>query len=199
MLTFVSGDLFDTDAEALVNTVNCVGAMGRGVAEGVRKRWPRAYEDYRRDCGIGLSCDGGRDPSVGPMRHQRAAPCCGADAGRDGPACPVHRVRPGHVAVRPTGGLLGVRLLFDLPTKRHWYSASRIGDVEAGLRALADAVEASGVRSVAMPPPGCGHGGLSWRDVGPLVAAALGPLDGVDIRIYAPPVPLPGVPPRRAA
>lgn len=42
--------LLETDAEVLVCTVNCVGAMGKGVALAVRGRWPSVYEVYRQLC-----------------------------------------------------------------------------------------------------------------------------------------------------
>jgi O-acetyl-ADP-ribose deacetylase (regulator of RNase III) len=40
------GDLFESDAQTLVNTVNCVGVMGRGIALGFKKRFPHMYKDY---------------------------------------------------------------------------------------------------------------------------------------------------------
>lgn len=47
------GDLFESDAQTLVNTVNCVGVMGRGIALGFRKRFPDMYKDYVRKCEVG--------------------------------------------------------------------------------------------------------------------------------------------------
>ena len=170
MIAYSPDDLFSTRCASIVNTVNCVGAMGRGVAEGVRDRWPSAYHAYRRDCGIGLACDGRPDRSIGPQRDQGAPPCLGN--GR----CDVHRVRPGSV-LRYDLGSGGVRHLFNLPTKRHWNAPSLRSDVAAGLVALRDAIALSRVESVAMTPPGCGHGGLRWADIRPLVIEALGPLE----------------------
>lgn len=43
-------DLFDSDAQTLVNTVNCVGIMGKGVALEFKKRFPEMYEDYVARC-----------------------------------------------------------------------------------------------------------------------------------------------------
>ena len=43
MISFVIGDLFQIRAEAIVNTVNCVGVQGAGVALGCKTRWPAAY------------------------------------------------------------------------------------------------------------------------------------------------------------
>src|SRR3954468_4753912 len=44
------GDLFESSAQALVNTVNTVGVMGKGIALGFKQRFPEMYEDYVRRC-----------------------------------------------------------------------------------------------------------------------------------------------------
>lgn len=44
------GSLLEADVDALVNTVNCVGVMGRGVALAVKAAYPRVYAEYRRAC-----------------------------------------------------------------------------------------------------------------------------------------------------
>lgn len=46
MIDYVKGNLLDADAEALVNTVNTVGAMGKGVALQFRRAFPENYEAY---------------------------------------------------------------------------------------------------------------------------------------------------------
>jgi O-acetyl-ADP-ribose deacetylase (regulator of RNase III) len=48
------GNLFASDAQALVNTVNCVGVMGKGVALEFRRRFPEMFEVYRRVCAANL-------------------------------------------------------------------------------------------------------------------------------------------------
>ncbi|HEY5639477.1 MAG TPA: macro domain-containing protein, partial [Dehalococcoidia bacterium] len=47
------GDLFKSQCQTWVNTVNCVGVMGRGVALEFRKRFPDMYRDYVERCGRG--------------------------------------------------------------------------------------------------------------------------------------------------
>jgi len=42
--------LFDVNAEALVNSINCVGTMGCGVALEFKKRYPKMFEDYKIKC-----------------------------------------------------------------------------------------------------------------------------------------------------
>jgi O-acetyl-ADP-ribose deacetylase (regulator of RNase III)/uncharacterized protein YwgA len=44
------GDIFKSDAQTLVNTVNCVGVMGKGIALGFRKRFPEMHDDYVQRC-----------------------------------------------------------------------------------------------------------------------------------------------------
>lgn len=48
------GCLFRTEAQCLVNTVNCVGPMGRGIALEFKKRYPDMYQSYRSVCKQGL-------------------------------------------------------------------------------------------------------------------------------------------------
>lgn len=50
MLRFRRGDLFASQAQTLVNPVNCVGVMGKGLALAFRQRFPRMYHDYLARC-----------------------------------------------------------------------------------------------------------------------------------------------------
>jgi O-acetyl-ADP-ribose deacetylase (regulator of RNase III) len=50
MIRVMIGDIFESQAQTLVNTVNTVGVMGKGVALGFRKHFPDMYEDYVRRC-----------------------------------------------------------------------------------------------------------------------------------------------------
>ena len=50
MIEFIEGDIIKADAEALVNSVNCVGIMGRGIALQFRKAFPDNYKSYAAAC-----------------------------------------------------------------------------------------------------------------------------------------------------
>ena len=50
MFRALIGDLFASQTQTLVNTVNCVGIMGKGVAEQFKKRFPSMFEDYQSRC-----------------------------------------------------------------------------------------------------------------------------------------------------
>lgn len=53
VIRVVSGNLLDSDAQTLVNTVNCVGAMGKGIGLEFKKRFPALYADYAAKCRAG--------------------------------------------------------------------------------------------------------------------------------------------------
>ena len=53
MVKVLQGDLFASQAQTLVNTVNCVGVMGKGVALQFKKRFPEMFADYERRCADG--------------------------------------------------------------------------------------------------------------------------------------------------
>ena len=44
------GNLFDSKCQTLVNTVNCVGVMGKGIALAFKSRFPDMYAEYRAIC-----------------------------------------------------------------------------------------------------------------------------------------------------
>ena len=50
MITYKNGNLLTEDAEALVNTVNCVGVMGRGIALQFKKQFPENFKSYEKAC-----------------------------------------------------------------------------------------------------------------------------------------------------
>jgi O-acetyl-ADP-ribose deacetylase (regulator of RNase III) len=50
MIRILIGDLFKSQAQTLVNAVNCVGVMGKGIAEQFRRRFPAMFDDYKQRC-----------------------------------------------------------------------------------------------------------------------------------------------------
>ena len=76
------------------------------------------------------------------------------------------------------------RTIINFPTKKHWQNPSQLEWIEQGLSALRNYLENMGT-SIAIPPLGCGNGGLDWHtQVQPLVHQYLADLD-MDIEIYA--------------
>ena len=53
MITYLSGDLFQSPAQVLVNAVNTVGAMGKGIALEFKRKYPEMFSDYQHLCKSG--------------------------------------------------------------------------------------------------------------------------------------------------
>ena len=76
--------------------------------------------------------------------------------------------------------------VLNFPTKRHWQDQSLLKDIEDGLQYLASHYEEMGLQSLALPPLGCGLGGLNWPDVRSLIEKHLGPLSDLEVYVYEP-------------
>ena len=50
MITVRIGDIFESEAQTLVNTINCAGVMGKGIAADFKVRFPDMFEDYVKQC-----------------------------------------------------------------------------------------------------------------------------------------------------
>lgn len=58
MIEFTRGDLFSADVDIRVNTVNCVGVMGAGVALAFKTHYPDMFKEYKRACDEGRVAPG---------------------------------------------------------------------------------------------------------------------------------------------
>lgn len=149
MIDFKYGNLLDADVEAIVNTVNTVGVMGKGIALQFRKAFPDNYDAYRK-----------------AVKHGE--------------------VQLGRMFVFERGELVGPHLIINFPTKAHWKAKSRLEDIKNGLDDLIATIRRYQIRSIAIPPLGCGSGGLRWSDVSPLIEKTALTLPDVSFWIYPP-------------
>ncbi|HEX8694603.1 MAG TPA: macro domain-containing protein [Longimicrobium sp.] len=149
VIRIARGNLLEAPVEALVNTVNCVGYMGKGIALQFKQAFPANFKSYEAACKTGA-------------------------------------MTPGRMLVHDHGMLIQPRYIINFPTKRHWRGKSRMEDVEAGLSALVEEVRQRGIRSIAIPPLGCGLGALEWDEVRPRIEAAFASLPEVEVHLYAP-------------
>lgn len=53
-ITIINGNIFNTKAQTIVNTVNCVGVMGKGIALVFKLRYPLMFDIYRQHCAAHL-------------------------------------------------------------------------------------------------------------------------------------------------
>lgn len=56
MIKYVQGNLLEADVDALVNAVNCVGVMGKGIALQFKQAFPSNYKEYEKACKENLEC-----------------------------------------------------------------------------------------------------------------------------------------------
>jgi O-acetyl-ADP-ribose deacetylase (regulator of RNase III) len=147
MIKHVTGNILDSSADALVNTVNTVGVMGKGIALQFRQAFPDNYDAYVRACEHG-------------------------------------EVQPGHMFVFHR--LTHPRWIINFPTKRDWRHRARMADIDSGLKALIETVRHEDIKSIAVPPLGCGNGGLDWSEVRPRIESAFKSLADVAVFLYEP-------------
>ena len=50
MIKVLIGNVLESKSQTLVNTVNCVGVMGKGIALEFKKRFPKMFKDYVSRC-----------------------------------------------------------------------------------------------------------------------------------------------------
>jgi len=149
MFSYKVGNIIQADCQAIINTVNTVGIMGKGIALAFKKSFPANYKAYRK----AFEQD---ELSIGIMF--------------------VHET-----------GQITPQLIINFPTKTHWRQRSKLEYIEQGLDDLVKVIVKYNIKSIAIPPLGCGNGGLQWSVVRPLIEDKLKTIsDTVDILIFEP-------------
>lgn len=146
MISFTTGNMFECGADCLVNTVNCEGIMGKGVAYQFKMRFPENNKAYVKACRSG-------ELTVGK----------------------IHYFCEGGITV------------INFPTKDKWREKSKMEYVENGLDAFIKLLPKLNVHRIAIPPLGCGNGGLAWHEVKKVIQEKIIPLKHVyDFIIFEP-------------
>jgi O-acetyl-ADP-ribose deacetylase (regulator of RNase III) len=148
MITYKKGNLLDAPVQALVNTVNTVGVMGKGIALQFKNTFPENSKAY-------------------------------SEAVKEG------KVKLGEVLVVSVNPIGTVKYIINFPTKGHWRYPSKLSWIQSGLKDLKQKIQEYHIASVALPPLGCGNGGLNWDEVKPVIENALKDLQ-TDIIVYEP-------------
>ena len=160
MIRFTEGNLLDAQTDAVVNTVNEVGVMGKGIALMFKDAFPENFKAYA------LASEHGE-------------------------------VKVGRMFVTENHALVGPKWIINFPTKKHWRHPTKLEWVRDGSLDLRRVIELKGIRSIAIPPLGCGNGGLDWNDVRPAIESALKDFTDVDIVVYEPTAKYQNEPKRR--
>ena len=143
----MKNNIFKTECNAIVVTVNCEGVMGAGIAKEAAKLYPIESEYYKRACREGWLAPGG---------------------------------------VFVVAGYHTPKWLIFFATKDSWKNNSKIEWVARGMNELVSQIRLLGISSVAIPPLGCGHGNLKWKEVKPIIEEAVKTIPEVKVEIYEP-------------
>lgn len=149
MITFTQGNIFEANCEAIVNTVNTKGIMGKGLALQFKKNFPQNFIAYEK-------------------------------------ACKNNEVKLGEVFIYRENTLTNSTTIINFPTKDHWKSKSKISDIEIGLYNMIEKLKELKIKSVAIPPLGCGLGGLNWKDVKELIIKCCKNENDINFIIFEP-------------
>ena len=101
-------------------------------------------------------------------------------------ACRNGEVKLGKMHVVKVDAPEGEKYVINFPTLEHWSHQSKLEDIEKGLQDLVRVVKEKNIRSIAIPPLGCGIGGLKWDDVRPLIEKAFEHIEDVTVHLYEP-------------
>ncbi len=145
MIEYTTGDILQTKAQALVNTVNCEGYMGKGIAYQFKLEFPENYKIYQLAC----------------LRKE---------------------FRPGNIIIHEERN----KIIVNFPTKDEWRKKSEYKYIETGLDKLVEKIFECNITSIAIPPLGCGNGGLEWSRVKNLIISKLEMLKNLDVYLYEP-------------
>ena len=149
MIELIKGNLIEADAEALVNTVNTVGVMGKGIALQFKKAFPHNFKMYEQ-------------------------------------AAKNNKIQIGSVFVTETGKFTNPKYIINFPTKKHWRYPSKLEWIKEGLEDLKKFIIHSKIRSIAIPPLGCGNGKLKWSDVKLLIVSSLSDINDLKVLQFEP-------------
>lgn len=101
-------------------------------------------------------------------------------------ACKHGHVSPGKMFVFQTGRMVNPKYIINFPTKRNWRQSSRLEDIKSGLDDLVKVIQDLRIHSIAIPPLGCGLGGLRWYEVRPLIESAIDNFPNLTAYIFEP-------------
>lgn len=146
MIRYITGNLLESKADCLINTVNCEGYMGKGIAYQFKLQFPENNKDYIKACKDGSL-------TIGKLHYYKE----------------------------------NRKTIINFPTKDKWRNKSEMNYIEKGLNELVKLLPNLDIKTIAIPPLGCGNGGLKWDEVKKLIVERLGELqEKYDFLIYEP-------------
>jgi O-acetyl-ADP-ribose deacetylase (regulator of RNase III) len=149
MININKGNILESKAVALINTVNTKGVMGKGIALQFKQSFPEMFKEYEHECEKG-------------------------------------NIVIGKMHVWKNDAMFGPAYIINFPTKNDWKQPSKLDYIIDGLIDLVKVIKENNIASVAIPPLGCGNGGLDWGIVKEKIIDALKNIPDVRIELYEP-------------
>lgn len=144
---FCAGNLLDSKAQVLINTVNCEGVMGKGLALQFKEAYPQMFFSYKEFCAKGNMSPGNfhawKIPNTNPQRY-----------------------------------------IVNLPTKIKWRNPSQYEWIEKALSSFEHWCWLHQIKDVAMPPLGCGNGGLDKKIVTKMILGSFVTNNDIELKLY---------------
>lgn len=149
MIKILNGNIFESDTEAIVNPVNCVGVMGKGLALQFKNKYPENFNAYFK-------------------------------------ACQSKEIQPGKVFIFKIESEKNPKYIINFPTKKDWRNNSCLEDIESGLKSLINEIKCLKIKSISIPPLGCGLGGLDWKIVRSIIEKSFNEIKEIEVKLFEP-------------
>ena len=163
-LVYKVGNIFDSNCQTLVNTVNCEGVMGKGLALQFKTQYPLMFTAYRKACRCGDIRQGG---DIWIYTYHNTP-------------------QPNLFELEDKGVRMGTPLkILCFATKEHWKNKSQYNWIIRGLQTFREKYKEWGITSIAFPKLGCTNGGLEWWKVQYYMDMLLRDLD-IRVEIWVP-------------
>lgn len=146
MISFTTGNILESQSEAIVNTVNCEGFMGKGIAYQFKVKFPENNIEYAK-------------------------------------LCRNNQFNIGDIFLFKEDD----KIILNFPTKDKWRKKSEYTFIKKGLITLKSKIIDNNIKSVSIPPLGCGNGGLKWDVVKQMILDSFKDISNkTDVVIYEP-------------
>jgi O-acetyl-ADP-ribose deacetylase (regulator of RNase III) len=149
-------DIFKSiDIEAIVNPVNTVGVMGKGVALQCKQLYLDNFIEYKKKCDDKLLL-------IGSVH--------------------VYKLRKADLSDEMK--LSKLKYIINFPTKKNWRNPSKLEFIDAGLNVLKKIIIYYKIKTIGIPKLGSGLGGLKWEEVRELIVSKLKDIPDVEIVFF---------------
>lgn len=166
-ITLAIGDMYFSNMQTLTVSVNTQGVMGKGLASRAKYQFPDVYVRYQKVC---------KDKTLTtrtPVLYKRET------------SMDIELMDDENQRTDPYFLPNNRKWFLLFATKELWRNNSKLDYITNGMKWLEDNFEKEEIESLALPALGCGLGGLSWAQVGPIMCKSLERM-GIRAEVYLP-------------